>query len=118
METAKLDTPFQLREGLHKRDIIRLSPDEVPIIDFGRIYGGNKADQRDLAREFRDACTGPGFFYLTNHQFPQSVIDRAYAAMQQFFALPLEEKMKNHYLDWPNHRGYVPLNGIQADHSL
>ncbi|HIM45196.1 MAG TPA: isopenicillin N synthase family oxygenase, partial [Alphaproteobacteria bacterium] len=73
----------------------------MPIIDFGRIYGGNKADQRDLAREFRDACTGPGFFYLTNHQFPQSVIDRAYAAMQQFFALPLEEKMKNHYLDWP-----------------
>jgi isopenicillin N synthase-like dioxygenase len=118
METVTPDTPFQLREGLHKREIIRLKPDEVPIIDFGSIYSSSKADHRKLAQEFRDACTGPGFFYLTNHQFPQSVIDRAYAAMQKFFALPLEEKMKNHYLDWPNHRGYVPLNGIQADHSL
>ena len=118
METARPDTPFQLREGLHKREITRLAPSDVPIIDFGRIYGTNKADLRELAREFRDACSGPGYFYLTNHQFPQSVIDRAYTAMRGFFALPLEEKMKNHYLDWPNHRGYVPLNGIQADHSL
>ncbi len=118
METAKPDTPFQLREGLHKREVIRLTPADVPVIDFGRIYGSNKADQRELARELCAACTGPGFFYLSNHQFPQSVIDRAYAAMRRFFALPLEEKMKNHYLEWPNHRGYVPLNGIQADHSL
>ena len=118
METVTLDTPFQRREGLHKREIIRLKPDEVPMIDFGPIYSSSKADHQKLAQEFRDACTGPGFFYLTNHQFPQSVIDRAYAAMRGFFALPLEEKMKNHYLDWPNHRGYVPLNGIQADHSM
>ena len=26
--------------------------------------------------------------------------------------------MRNHYLDWPNHRGYVPSGGITADHSL
>jgi isopenicillin N synthase-like dioxygenase len=118
METVSLDTPFQLREGLHKREIRRLAPNEVPIIDFGRIYGSNKSDQHELAQELRAACTGPGYFYLSNHQFPQTVIDRAYAAMQNFFLLPLEEKMKNYYLNWPNHRGYVPLNGIQADHSL
>jgi isopenicillin N synthase-like dioxygenase len=113
-----LDTPFQLREGLHKREIIRLSPDDVPVIDFGPLYGSNAADQRALASELRAACTGPGYFYLANHQFPQAVIDRAYAAMRRFFALPLDVKMKSHYLDWPNHRGYVPLKGINADHSL
>ena len=52
METANLKTPFQLREGLHKREIIRLSPDEVPIIDFGRIYGGNKAANKNSSRIF------------------------------------------------------------------
>ena len=41
METVTLNTPFQLREGLHKREIIRLKPDEVPIIDFGSIYGSS-----------------------------------------------------------------------------
>jgi len=118
MDSEILDTPFQLREGLHKRDIIHLAPRDVPIIDFGRIYSTNPADQRELASEISAACTGPGYFYITNHQFPQSVVDRAYSAMQRFFAQPLDEKMKIHYLESSNHRGYVPLNGIQADHSL
>ncbi|MBI07278.1 MAG: 2OG-Fe(II) oxygenase [Rhodospirillaceae bacterium] len=118
METVIPDTPFQLRRGLHNREIIRLEPSDVPVIDFGRIYCANEAEHKELAGELRDACTGPGYFYITNHQFPQSVIDRAHSAMKRFFALPLEEKMKTHYLEWPNHRGYVPLHGIQADHSL
>lgn len=118
MDSEILDTPFQLREGLHKREIIHLAPRDVPIIDFGRIYSTNPADQRELASEISAACTGPGYFYITNHQFPQSVVDRAYSAMQRFFAQPLDEKMKIHYLESSNHRGYVPLNGIQADHSL
>ena len=118
MEAARPDTSFQLREGLHKRAIIRLAATDVPVIDFGRIFCTNRDEQRKLAREIRAACTGPGYFYLLNHQFPQSVIDRAYVAMREFFALPLQEKMKSYYLEWPNHRGYVPLNSIQSDHSL
>ena len=35
--------------------------------------------------------------------------------MQRFFSLPVERKMRNHYLDWPNHRGYVPAGGITAE---
>ena len=71
-----------------------------------------------MARAIRAACTGPGFFYFVNHRFPQAVIARSQAAMQRFFALPVAHKMRNHHLDWPNHRGYVPSGGISADHSL
>ena len=69
-----------------------------------------------MARAIRAACTGPGFFYIVNHQFPQAVIARSQAATQRFFALPVAQKMRNHHLDWLNHRGYVPSGGISADH--
>ncbi len=118
MDKDIINTPFQVRKGMHDRKIARMKPEDVPVIDFGPIYSNNLDDQRTLASQLREACSGPGYFYIANHQFPKSVIDRAYVAMKQFFAQPVEEKMKNYYLDWPNHRGYVPINGIQADHSL
>lgn len=111
-------TPFQVREGMHAAAVRRVAPAEVPIVDFGALFAPGAAERRRLAGTIRDACAGPGFFYIVNHQFPQAVIARAHDAMRRFFALPLERKMRNHYLDWPNHRGYVPAGGITADHSL
>lgn len=111
-------TPFQVREGMHTAPARRVAPAEVPIVDFGALFSPSAAERRHLARAIGDACAGPGFFYIVNHQFPQAVITRAHDAMRRFFALPLERKMRNHYLDWPNHRGYVPAGGITADHSL
>ena len=97
---------------------VRRPPAEVPILDFGALFSPSRAERKALARAVRDACAGPGFFYIVNHQFPRAVIARAESAMRRFFALPLETKMRNHYLDWPSHRGYVPSGGITADHSL
>ena len=114
----QLDTPFQVREGIHTRHVRTLDPDEVPLIDFGAIYAPSAKDRHALGRQIREACSGPGFFYIHNHRFPEAVVTRARQAMAGFFALPLAQKMTSHYLDWPNHRGYVPLKGISADHSL
>ncbi len=113
-----LDTPFQVRDGIHQRDVRRIEPRDVPMVDLGLLQARDADSRRALGRAVYDACSGPGFFYIHNHLFPESVISRARAAMARFFALPLEQKMENHYLDWPNHRGYVPLEGINADHSL
>ncbi|MGD9537967.1 MAG: isopenicillin N synthase family dioxygenase [Alphaproteobacteria bacterium] len=113
-----LDTPFQVREGLHATEFKRLAVNEVPVIDFGGIYSPSFAERKKVGAAVRDACMHIGFFYIKNHAFPASVIKRAQEAMARFFALPVEEKMKIHYLASPNHRGYVPLKGIQADHSL
>ena len=112
------ETPFQVREGMHVPAVRRVSAAEVPIVDFGALYSPSLAERKTMARAIHAACAGPGFFYIVNHQFPQAVIARAQAAMQRFFALPVAQKMRNHYLDWPNHRGYVPSGGITADHSL
>lgn len=111
-------TAFQVRKGIHERAVRALRPDEVPIIDFGGFYSPSRSEQEAAARALREACMNQGYFYLRNHQFPEAVVDRAYAAMQRFFSLPVEQKMKNHYLASSNHRGYVPVKGINADHSL
>ena len=110
--------PFQIRKGMHEPAVRRASRAEVPIVDFGALFSPSRAERKTMARAIRAACAGPGFFYIVNHQFPHAVIARARAAMERFFTLPVERKMRNHYLDWPNHRGYVPAGGITADHSL
>ena len=111
-------TAFQVRDGIHSLDVIRISHDQAHVVDFGGIYSSSLKDRKAIGKVFKDAFTGPGYLLLKNHQFPNSVVNRAYSAMREFFSLPLSEKMKCHYLDWPNHRGYVPLEGINADHSL
>ena len=117
-EAYRDNTAFQVRDGIHSPDVIRLAPEDVHVVDFGGIYSPNLEDRKAVGRAFREAFTGPGYLVLVNHQFPVSVIKRARAAMEKFFTLPVDEKMKCHYLDWPNHRGYVPIKGINADHSL
>lgn len=49
----------------------------------------------DSAREvqrLRDTCIQDGFFYLKNHGINPHLIDEAFIAARQFFALPLEIK--------------------------
>lgn len=92
--------------------------DEIPVIDFAPMFSSRLADRQGVAAELRAASTRVGFFYLRNHHFPQAAIDRAQAAMRGFFALSREEKAKIHYQSTPNHRGYVAVGDIKADHEL
>lgn len=58
-----------------------------------------------------------GFFYVVNHGISQSLIDSAYSAAQDFFALPEDLKRSYYIGDSLNHRGYVPFTekGDYAD---
>ncbi len=96
----------------------RKTSDIIPVIDFSPMLSSRAEDRRRIAGELRQACTEVGFFYLANHGFSKAVIRRAYEAMQRFFALPRDEKMKIHYMTTGNHRGYVAHGDIKADHEL
>ena len=96
----------------------RGTSDTVPVIDFSPMWSSRLEERRTIAPTLRRACKEVGFFYLRGHGIPGAVIDRAHAAMRKFFALPVEEKMKIHYLKTPNHRGYVAEGNIKADHEL
>lgn len=41
----------------------------------------------------------PGFFYVKNFNISQEEVDRQFALGREFYALPLEEKLKYHNAD-------------------
>jgi isopenicillin N synthase-like dioxygenase len=80
----------------------------VPIIKLRPILTGDGQGKRQVARAIREACERIGFFYVSEHGVPQGEIDAVFAAARQFFALPLEERMKVKLVIGQN-RGYQPL---------
>ena len=67
----------------------------IPVIDIASVRSGSTAELQEVGRQIRDAFTGSGFCYVSNHGVPQSVIRNAYAAALDFFHLPLKEKQKS-----------------------
>jgi isopenicillin N synthase-like dioxygenase len=65
-----------------------------PIIDFSPFLSGDVEDKRHVANSIIEVCQGTGFFLLANHGIPQSQLDSIMVATKQFFAQPLENKMK------------------------
>jgi isopenicillin N synthase-like dioxygenase len=112
---ANVEKVIDIGKGIRFK---RNTSDVIPVIDFSPMLSSNPEERRRIAPEIRKACMEVGFFYLKNHGIPDAVTRRAYQAMQRYFALPRDEKVKQHYMTTPNHRGYVALGDIKADHEL
>lgn len=86
------------------------SATEMPVLDLGDwIAGGPIAP---LAEQFKAACTRTGFFYVTHHGVPQEVIDGAFGAARRYFALPVEERLRDK-IDERFRRGFMPMGVTQ-----
>jgi hypothetical protein len=79
---------------------------EVPKIDFQRIYSDRLEDRKELAKEVGDACRNVGFFYAVNHGVDEEMLNDTFGAMEKFFALPTEVKMETHNQKTEKFRGY------------
>jgi len=82
---------------------------QIPIIDLENISSTNLVLRRSLADVIRDACMSVGFFYVKNHGIPNEVIEDVLVSAKQFFALPMESKMRIENRKSPNFKGYSPL---------
>ncbi|EJT77011.1 2OG-Fe(II) oxygenase [Gaeumannomyces tritici R3-111a-1] len=91
------------------------SPPTIPTVDIS----GFRAEPRTAAEaaasarvveQVRDACLNTGFFSLVGHGVPRSLQDRAMAAAERLFALPLDDKMDLVHPTLKN-RGYEVLGG-------
>jgi isopenicillin N synthase-like dioxygenase len=81
---------------------------QIPVIDFGPVFAGEKGALARTAAIVGEACERVGFFYAANHGVAKALIDRAFAASRQFHALPLAEKLKLRLNE--NNIGYLPIN--------
>ena len=69
-------------------------PASIPLVDIGALYGNDPAAKRAVAAKIGAACDDIGFFYAVNHNVSVEVTERALAAVDSFFSLPIEEKLK------------------------
>ena len=92
----------------------------LPVIDLSGLTTGDPADKARIAAELGQAARGAGFFYITGHGVPQTLIDGVMAASRQCHAMPRSYKMRYWSGFSTHHRGYVPFeeNGSNFPKSI
>lgn len=81
----------------------------IPIVDFSRWSSPQATHESKLAvaKDLIQAFQTVGFVYIVNHGLPQNLIDKAFLTAQEFFALPLNDKLLAPHPPNPDHhRGY------------
>ncbi len=63
---------------------------QIPVIDLSPLLSGT--DPKTVAQSIYDAATQVGFFYISNHEIPQTLIDQAFQVTRDFFALSEDVK--------------------------
>ena len=67
----------------------------LPVIDVGPLTGREReATAAAVARQIEAACRARGFFYVTGHGVPDSLLAELAGASAEFFALPLADKLE------------------------
>ena len=87
--------------------------DEVPIIDVSGMFSDELSERQAVADQVRKACTGMGFFYIINHQVPDSITEALANTSRDFFHQSVAEKNKvsfDHQIE-----GYQGLNQEQIN---
>jgi isopenicillin N synthase-like dioxygenase len=67
--------------------------DTIPVIDIGDYLTGRPGALQATARQVHDALTTTGFFVLTGHEVPPSLIERTFGEARRFHAMPMATKV-------------------------
>ena len=78
----------------------------IPLIDISPSFNGHMEGKRHVAKQINDACTDLGFFSITGHGVPMSLIDNFRKVSHEFFEQPIEKKMESLHPVEGTPRGY------------
>src|SRR3954453_9769688 len=67
--------------------------DKIPVIDISGHLAGRPRALQTTARQVHDALTTVGFFVLTGHDVPLSLIEQTFTEARRFHAMPMEKKL-------------------------
>lgn len=93
---------------------------EIPTFSLRAWREGDDAARAASARELRRICHEVGFFTLVDHGVPASFVDRYFAALEAFFALPestkalIDKRHSRHFRGWE--RVGAELTNNRVDH--
>lgn len=92
-----------------------LAFDAIPIVDVSGLFSRNEAARRACGADIGKACREVGFFYAVNHGIGEGLLADVFRLGQEFFALPVAEKMAVELRRSKFMRGYFPLEGEITD---
>jgi isopenicillin N synthase-like dioxygenase len=65
----------------------------LPVVDVATLLGRAGPPAEQVARDIEGACRDSGFFYVSGHGVPASLVERLDRASRAFFELPVDVKM-------------------------
>ncbi|KAJ0769575.1 putative (S)-norcoclaurine synthase [Helianthus annuus] len=94
------DVPVRyIRPEIESEEVLADESLQIPVIDISRLAAAGQLGYDDELAKLHAACRDWGFFQLVNHGISEA-IDAMKKVTEEFFKLPLEEKMK--YAQLPN----------------
>ncbi|KAH0829556.1 putative iron/ascorbate oxidoreductase [Fonsecaea pedrosoi] len=105
----------EVRTGLGWRKVLSPTSTEatfsLPVIDIGDIDHPDQERRRAVAQQICHAAANVGFFYVSNHGVPDTVVETIFSECKRFFhELSLEEKMQYDTEKHEHYYGYYPIN--------
>src|SRR5262249_43721682 len=84
----------------------------LSVIDVSNLFGRNLHSRREVAKQICMACQRNGFFGMVGHGIPFKLRQQVLDLTREFFAQPLEEKMKISFRRLDQKQG-IPARGYQ-----
>jgi isopenicillin N synthase-like dioxygenase len=81
----------------------------IPVLDLAAYLAGEPGAQQALTTALQQAQQNIGFYFLCNHGISERVVERTFAAIEDFFALPLTDKLALKADE--GFTGYIPVSG-------
>lgn len=92
-----------------RRSWPRESCNVIPVLDLGPYRARESGAEAALTERLRHAQQNIGFFFLKNHGLSNRLLERTFAAVEDFFALPLKSKLA--LAADEGFSGYIPMAG-------
>ena len=89
----------------------------IPIIDVAQLIDGSPAQADAVAGALGRACRDVGFFYISGHRVPPSLIAHVFEASAAFFSGPPSLRQATSFSGPGDNRGYIRLGGEALDPS-
>lgn len=86
-----------------------MTASSLPVIDISALLSGEPGAEEAVAHRIREACMGPGFFYVSGHGIDPALIERTARTALDFFRLPAETKAQ--VKANARHRGWHAIGG-------
>lgn len=86
-----------------------IAPAAIPVVDVAPYRTGGAGGARRVAEAARAACADTGLVLVVGHGVPEALVRRLFSVSAEFFALPMEDKLRWRAADTAEPRGYMPF---------